>query len=261
MSKSVYLQGFAWDEKSSFLRGPRLAPPLIRQYLWSDSSNRYSELGEDITPPRLIDEGDTTPESYMDMEGFTSRKLGLGGPLITLGGDHSITYPVVKAVSKKYPKLDILHIDAHTDLYADFEGDPYSHACPFARIMEGGHAQRLVQVGIRTLTPHQQEQADKYGVEILHMRDQASWQLPKFENPVYLSLDIDGIDPAFAPGVSHHEPGGLTTRQVLDIIHHLDGELIGADVVEYNPEQDVQGITGALAAKLVKEIAGKLLSQ
>ena len=127
--------------------------------------------------------------------------------------------------------------------------------------MEQGLADRLVQVGIRTLNPHQAEQAEKYGVEIHPMRGLDLARVPRsFANPLYLSLDLDGIDPAFAPGVSHHEPGGLTTRQVIELIQGLDAEIVGADIVEYNPLRDFQNMTAFLAAKLLKEIAAKMMA-
>jgi arginase len=125
--------------------------------------------------------------------------------------------------------------------------------------MEQGLAERLVQVGIRTLNTHQAEQAKKYGVEIHPMRGLDLAEVPKsFNNPLYISLDLDGIDPAFAPGVSHHEPGGLTTRQVIELIQRIDTEVVGADIVEYNPLRDFQDTTAFVAAKLLKEIAAKL---
>jgi arginase len=117
-----------------------------------------------------------------------------------------------------------------------------------------------VQVGIRTLNAHQRRQAERFGVEIIDMRAWDAGMRPRVEGAVYLSLDLDGLDPAFAPGVSHREPGGLSTRDVLGLIHGLDGRLVGADVVEYNPRQDVGGVTAILAAKLVKEIAGRMLA-
>ena len=157
-----------------------------------------------------------------------------------------------------YPKLDILQIDAHADLYDEFEGDQYSHACPFARIMENGLAERLIQVGIRTLNPHQAEQAEKFKVEIHQMKNLDLSKITKFENPLYISLDMDGFDPAFAPGVSHYEPGGLSTRQVLDLIQNINAEVIGADIVEYNPKRDFQNMTAFLAAKMIKELLGKM---
>ncbi|MEY4931265.1 MAG: agmatinase, partial [Bacteroidota bacterium] len=181
--------------------------------------------------------------------------------ILSLGGDHSITYPVVKAISKKYGKLNILHIDAHPDLYDHFEGNKFSHACPFARIMEEGLASRLVQVGIRTMNTHQHEQANRFGVEVLEMKNWQAIHHIKFDGPIYISLDMDAIDPAFAPGVSHHEPGGFTTREVLSILQHVQGNVVGADLVEFNPTRDTSGITAMLAAKLFKELLDVLLKE
>lgn len=131
----------------------------------------------------------------------------------------------------------------------------------FARIMEEELAKRLVQVGIRTLNQHQKEQAEKYSVEVHQMKDFDSRQFkPKFDGPVYITFDIDGLDPAFAPGVSHHEPGGLSVREALNIIQDIDVPVIGADIVEYNPSRDINDMTAMVAAKLLKEIAGKMLS-
>lgn len=259
MSKKITLQGILFDKKSSYLRGPALAPPLIRKAYHSTSANYFAENGIEILPEIWDDQGDFEIEDYFDIEKITSKNLVTSKPLITLGGDHSITYPLLKSHYAKYGTVDILHIDAHADLYDDFEGDPYSHACPFARIMEDKLAKRLVQVGIRTLSKHQQEQADRYNVEIIQMKDFNHNRLPQFNNPIYLSLDIDAIDPAFAPGVSHHEPGGLSTRAVLGIIQNINVPILGADIVEYNPTRDTNAMTAMVCAKLLKEIAAKML--
>lgn len=259
MSKKIVLQGILFDEKSSYLRGPALAPPLIRKAYHNESANYFAENGMEILPELWNDKGDFEIKEYFDIEKITSKNLESETPLITLGGDHSITYPLLKAHYKKYGAVDILHIDAHADLYDDFEGDKYSHACPFARIMENKLANRLVQIGIRTLSKHQAAQADKFGTEIIQMKDFDSNQLPKFKNAIYLSLDVDGLDPAFAPGVSHHEPGGLSTREVLNIIQNINVPIIGADIVEYNPTRDINDMTAMVSAKLLKEIAAKIL--
>ena len=260
MSKKISLQGILFDEKSSYLRGPALAPPLIRKAYHSESANYFAENGMEILPELWNDKGDFEIKDYFDIEKITSKNLQSGHPLITLGGDHSITYQLLQAHYKKYGAVTILHIDAHADLYDNFEGDKYSHACPFARIMENKLANRLVQIGIRTLSKHQAEQADKFGVEIIQKKDFDSHLLPVFKNPIYLSLDIDGLDPAFAPGVSHHEPGGLTTREVLKIIQSINVPIIGADIVEYNPTRDQNEMTAMVSAKLLKEIAAKMLA-
>lgn len=259
MSEKITLQGILFDEKSSYLKGSALAPPLIRKAYHNDSANYFAENGMEIHPDIWNDLGDFEINEYFDIEKITSKNLNQKQAFITLGGDHSITYPILKAFNTIYGAVDILHIDAHGDLYDEFEGDKHSHACPFARIMENKLANRLVQVGIRTLSAHQKEQADKYKVEIIQMKDFDLSKLPIFENPIYLSLDIDSLDPAFAPGVSHHEPGGLSTREVLHIIQNINVPILGADIVEYNPTRDINDMTAMVSAKLLKEIAAKML--
>ncbi|WP_233268429.1 agmatinase [Cellulophaga sp. L1A9] len=240
-------------------KGPRLAPPIIREVLNCGSANMYTENLISIENAAIEDKGDFEILDYFDIEKITNKHLDTGAKILSLGGDHSITFPIIKAHHEKYPKLDILHIDAHCDLYNDYEGDSYSHACPFARIMENGFAVKLVQVGIRTLNPHQAEQAERFKVEIHQMKDLDLSKIPKFKNPLYISLDMDGFDPAYAPGVSHHEPGGLTSRQVINLIQSIDTEVVGADIVEYNPPKDFQKMTAFLAAKMMKEILGKMM--
>mmetsp|Transcript_20286 Transcript_20286/g.22552 ORF Transcript_20286/g.22552 Transcript_20286/m.22552 type:complete len:272 (-) Transcript_20286:17-832(-) len=188
------------------------------------------------------------------------------GPLCTLGGDHYITYPVFEALKHKHPNDDIhiVHFDAHSDLYALFDGNPFSHASPFARIMEGKLAKSLTQIGLRTLTDHQRDQIAKHNVKGFEMKDledksdlyQHLKGLANGKNDkVYISIDLDVLDPAFAPGVSHYEPGGMTTREVMNCIHKLvHKRLIGGDVVEYNPNRDTNAVTAMVAAKFVKEI-------
>jgi agmatinase len=257
----IIIQGIKFDKKSSYQKGSKLAPPLIREALNCGSLNLFAENGTSIENPDVEDKGDFEISEYFNIEEITKNHLDLNSKIITLGGDHSITFPIIKAHHKKYPKLDILHIDAHSDLYDSYQGDKYSHACPFARIMENRFAIRLVQVGIRTLNTHQAEQAKKYKVEIHQMKNLDLSTITKFENPLYISLDMDGFDPAFAPGVSHHEPGGLTSRQVIGLIQSIDAEVIGADIVEYNPNRDFQNMTAFLAAKMMKEIIGKMMQK
>ena len=258
--KDIIIQGIPYDDKSSFLEGAAEAPEVIREVYHSDASNYFAENGVDTKSDMVVDVGDSEIVEYFEIEQVTRNNLKKGR-VIVLGGDHSISYPVIKAFDSVYPELDILHFDAHTDLYEDFDGDRYSHACPFARVMEGGHAERLVQVGIRTLSDHQREQVDKFGVEVIEMKDFAVDKIPQFENPLYISIDMDAFDPAFAPGVSHQEPGGLSSRQVIDVIASLNAKIVGADIVEFNPTRDISEITGALAAKLLKELLGKMIAQ
>ena len=256
--------GVPFDANSSFRRGPALAPARIREGLHSESSNLWTENGVDLgATPAWRDVGDLdlpeTGTAFLEIERAVDRLLSRDLRVITLGGDHSITYPILRAYAKAHPGLSILQLDAHPDTYDELDGNRYSHASPFARIMEEGLARRLVQTGIRTMTGHQREQAERFGIEVIEMRDWKRVREIVFTGPVYLSLDLDCLDPAFAPGVSHYEPGGLSTRDVLGVIQGLTGNLVGADVVEYNPERDPQGITSMVAAKLLKEILGRML--
>jgi arginase len=257
------LLGVPWDESSSFLRGAAGAPPLIRAALRCESSNAWGEEGTELTPVNLADAGDVPPASGADMreriEAAIADLLGRGLSPISLGGDHAITYPILRAAARKFPRLALLHFDAHPDLYDEFQGDRFSHACPFARIMEEGLAQRLVQVGIRTVNRHQREQAARFGVEMIEMRNWRDDFDPAFDGPVYITFDMDGLDPAYAPGVSHREPGGLSTRQAIDLIHRVRTPIVGADIVEFNPAQDVSGLTAMVCGRLLKEIAAQML--
>ena len=222
----------------------------------------YSEDGTLVDDSLVWDAGDLAFSAWEDAFSYIENKidevLEQGCRPIILGGDHSITYPVMKAFSKRYTDLSILHIDAHPDLYDVFEDDKLSHACPFARILENGLAKRLVQVGVRTMVPHQREQAERFGVDVMDMRTWGKGKKLVFSGPVYISLDIDALDPAFAPGVSHREPGGLSTRQVIDIIQSVKGSIVGADIVEFNPSRDIPGMTDMVCAKLLKEIAARM---
>jgi len=256
--------GIPFDEFSSFLHGPEKAPALIRAAYHSDSANYFAESGNDLkNHSGWIDTGDlqlpSGVEAISAIESGIQNLLLTNDKILTLGGDHSITYPVVKAITKKYGKLNVLHLDAHPDLYDNFEGNRFSHACPFARIMEEGLASRLVQVGIRTMSAHQREQANRFNVEVFEMKNWEAFKQVTFEGPVYISLDMDAIDPAFAPGVSHHEPGGFTSREIISILQNLKGNVISADLVEFNPDRDPSGITAMLAAKLYKELLDVLL--
>jgi arginase len=259
------LIGLPYDASSSYLRGPAEAPPVIRAALQSTHWNTWTERGQDLSVPgALTDAGDLllppAVEARDQIEAGIVALLAGGWRPLALGGDHSVTYPILRAVSRSYPSLTILHIDAHPDLYDEFEGDRFSHACPFARIMEEGLARRLVQVGIRTINPHQRSQADRFGVEVIDMRAWEAGSRPTVDGHVYLSVDLDGLDPAYAPGVSHRDPGGLSVREVLTLVQDSAGTLVGADVVEYNPSQDFGGVTATVAAKIVKEVAGRMLA-
>ena len=256
----IQLIGLPTDSHSSFLRGPAQAPARIRAALGSDHGNMATELGAELgIDIHLEDLGDLqleeTPADFDRIRAAASAAAVAGTTPIFLGGDHMVTYPVIAGLAEVHGPVNILHFDAHPDLYDDFEGDPLSHASPFARIMERGLAKRLVQVGIRTLNGHCRDQAKRFGVEMVEMRNFMSDAVEIPPAPLYISIDMDALDPAFAPGVSHHEPGGLSVREILSVLQRIEGPIVGADVVELNPTRDINGMTAVVAAKLVKELA------
>ncbi len=265
--QKIYLLGLPQDNNSSFLAGPALAPQRIREAFHSSSANLFTETGFDLNDSSFWhDAGDVVLDGLGGIAAFTTIKQKVaelikgGGQVLSIGGDHSVSYPVISAHLETCPDLNILHIDAHPDLYENMQDNHYSHASPFARLMETGRVKRLVQVGIRTLNRHQREQSERYNVETHEMRDLSGLSSISFAGPVYLSLDLDALDPAFAPGVSHYEPGGLSTRDVLHLIHGFGGKLIGADVVELNPLRDPADITAMVAAKICKELLGRMIT-
>ena len=253
------LIGLPTDRNSSFLRGSARGPAAIRSALLSDSSNASAENGMELgVDVRLLDRGDvelTEAEGDDRLIEEAVRAATTAGTLpIALGGDHSITYPIVRALAAIHGPLQILHFDAHPDLYESFQGNRRWHASPFARIMEERLASRLLQIGIRTLNAHQREQARRFGVQMIEMRALDTTPVPVLAAPLYVTIDLDGLDPAFAPGVSHHEPGGLSVRELLRALEMQRAPLVGADIVELNPDRDVQGMTAMVAAKLVREL-------
>jgi len=260
------LLGIPFDANSSYLRGTAGAPAKIREALRGEASNSWSETFVNIGETGAYgDEGDLALKEDGTAFGVIEEAVGdllkKSEKPVSLGGDHSITYPVVKAFAKHFPELTIVHFDAHPDLYDEFEGNRLSHACPFARIMEERLAKRLVQVGIRTLNGPQQKQAVKYGVEVVEMKHlPVIERLKSVRGPVYITFDLDVLDPAFAPGVSHREPGGMSAREAIAHLHAIGGTLVGADLVEYNPVQDIAGLTATVAGKILKEILGKMIA-
>src|SRR6201993_5371391 len=258
------LLGIAFDGQSSYLRGAAEAPAKIREALACDASNHWTETGVDLGAAGAYEDGGDL--KFLEQDAFAEIEHGVdeivrqGKRPVCLGGDHSITYPIVKAMARKYSGLTIFHFDAHPDLYDEFEGNRLSHACPFARIMEAGLAKRLVQVGIRTINRHQREQAQKFGGEVVEMPGLPAYKELRAAGPVYITFDMDVLDPAFAPGISHREPGGMSVREALAHLHAIKGEIVGADLVELNPVRDVDGMTATVAAKILKEILGKMIA-
>lgn len=262
---NICIIGMPFDHQSSYRPGCAMAPARIREAFFSPSANLWTETGLNLGDMRHLKDLGDMPASCDSgvnpaITTLVEQVLDRQARPVVLGGDHAVTYPIMQAVGKRYENLTILHLDAHPDLYDELGGNRLSHACPFARIMEENLAAGLVQIGIRTINGHQREQASKYGVTVYDMCQGNQWENRlNFNGPVYLSLDLDCLDPAFAPGVSHYEPGGMTTREVIRVIHQIRGNLVGADIVEYNPDRDYLSLTAMVASKLLREILGHMI--
>ncbi len=261
----IALIGLPTDINSSFERGAANGPAAIRNALWSDRGNMACENGLEIGVDIIVeDQGnlaltEDTPSDDACIRNAVTAAIGASQLPILLGGDHAVTFPILQAIAAEHGPVNILHFDAHPDLYHDFAGNPRSHASPFARIMEAGLAKRLVQVGIRTLTSQCRDQANRFGVEIISMAGFVPSLVPVLEGATYVTIDLDGIDPSEAPGVTHPEPGGLTVREVLAVLRRQTAPIIGADVVELNPARDIGDVTAILAAKLVRELGSQMV--
>ena len=262
----IKLIGIPFDANSSFLKGPALAPARIRMMEVEGSANCYAENGLEVKAGINYDDcGDILFNTTHSASGFAliqqtiAAQLMGDNKIISLGGDHSVSYPLIDAFTKVHSGLHVLHLDAHADLYENFDDNPYSHASPFARILEQGKIASLTQVGIRTLNTHQRQQAKRYAVKVVEMNNFNYSFIEKLQSPLYISVDLDVLDPAFAPGVSHHEPGGISTRDLLSIIQLIQATILGADIVEYNPVRDINNMTAMVAYKVLKELVAKMV--
>ena len=264
-NKKISIRSYPTDINSSFLRGSSKAPPKIMEAFNSESTNKFSENGLNLGEKKIWSyyDSSTIPsgeKGFQLIRNSIKNDLDKNYQCISLGGDHSITYPIIDAYHDYFKNLNILHFDAHPDLYDNFDNNPFSHASPFARILEKKLSKKLIQIGIRTMNKEQQGQVDRFKVQVIDMLNFDPNIKLQFNGPVYISIDLDGLDPAFAPGVSHPEPGGLSTRDILQIISNIDVDVVGGDIVEYNPKKDLNNITAITAAKLLKELMGKMLN-
>ena len=262
---NLYVVGVPWDRSSSYRRGASLGPEAIRKATSGELYNSFTENLVNLAEHwRYGDLGDVTAESYPELVKKVEKTVARhynGELFLFLGGDHSITYATVRAVKRASGKgFGLLYFDAHPDLYPEYNGDPYSHACPVRRIVEEGlvKGENVVQIGIRAPTREQLKFAEEHGITIVSAAD--VWRGKEIEVPfgrAYLSFDMDVLDPAFAPGVGNPEPAGLSTRELVEIIKALDVEIIAFDVVELNPKYDLAGITAFAAAKIIREVLGR----
>ncbi len=260
--------GLPCDMQSTFRRGSAEGPSRIRLAYDGRCYNATTELGADLAG-RVSDVGDWLPGGSWEetREDYCLRAeeilVGEAVPFFA-GGDHAVTMPLVEALAVLEEPVHVVQLDAHPDLYPEFEGDRWSHACVGARILEMEHVASLTQIGVRTLNQAQLAVARRHAgrLTILEARDVPFRPSDLSHIPdgaaVYLTVDIDAFDPAYAPGVSHPVPGGISPRQALALIQEAPWRLVGMDVVEVNPSADQGDRTAVLAARLLHEAMGRV---
>jgi arginase len=262
-SARVIAIGLPTYKNSSYLHSSLDAPALLAAAIHREEANPYTETGVDFGSSEVFaylgDLALETDDEFEIIRSVSAAAFRSGKRPIFIGGDHSVTYPIVAGMHDALGPVTLIHFDAHPDLYDNLQDNPLSHASPFARIMEQGLAKELWQYGIRTLHPHQVEQVKRFGVHCNEMRHHKQWPMPRIEGPVYVSIDLDALDPAFAPGVSHYEPGGMSVRDILDIVQSINAPIVGADIVELNPSRDIQTMTAIAGGKLLREVGGMML--
>lgn len=223
---------------------------------------RIGDAG-DVPFTRLYDPAD----AHDDIQRFFDSLHAAGVMALAAGGDHSVTLPILRAVASERP-VGLIHIDAHTDTWDEFMGSRYSHGAPFRRAVEEGLIDpgRTVQIGIRGAqnSPEGWDYSESTGMRVLYMHEVERLGIDAVveearrvvgDGPIYLSFDIDSVDPAFAPGTGTPEVGGFTTRECLDLVRGLRGlPIVGADVVEVAPPFDPGGGTALVAATVMYEL-------
>lgn len=266
--------GVPFDIGTSNRSGARFGPRqirtescLIRPYNMATRAAPFDSL-------QVADIGDvaTNPYNLQDsikrIEVFYDDILKHPCKPLTLGGDHTIALPILRALQRKHGPLGVVHVDAHADINDAMFGEPVAHGTPFRRAIaeELIEPKRMVQIGLRA-TGYEAEDFDwprDQGVRVVQAEECWYQSLaPLMEEvreqlgpgPVYITFDIDGIDPAFAPGTGTPEVGGLTTPQALEVIRGCHGlDIVGGDLVEVSPPYDPSGNTSLLAANLLFEM-------
>jgi agmatinase/guanidinopropionase len=273
----VALFGIPYDGAVSYRPGARFAPTLVREVSSLGRGFHMSRGFSVFDKLRVADIGDcpTVPidqaQTYERIEKFVDSLLATNKKFISIGGDHSTTLPVLRALKRKYREpVNFIHFDAHLDTYPAAWGCEYHHGAFARHAVEEGlvNAGHMLQVGIRGPLAAAEDLAfvKKHNVTVLTVDDirekplsETLKALPVFKGPTYISFDIDCLDPAYAPGTGTPVPGGLTTYETQRILRALKIEnLIGADIVEVCPPYDSSQITGLAAVDTMFELLALL---
>ena len=267
----VALFGIPMDLGVTNRSGARFGPRAVRTIERVGPYNHALEVAP-LAQIKCADIGDVPfhsrfdlDQSISDIEAFSRDVVATGARLLSVGGDHSVTYPILKAIGAKKP-VGLVHIDAHCDTGGDFEGEKFHHGGPFRHAVLSGvlDPERTIQIGIRGSAEYLWEFSYESGMTVIHVEDFAAMGVDAViakcrevlaGQPFYISIDVDGFDPSFAPGTGTPEIGGLTPREVQMLLHGLKGlEIAGGDVVEVAPQYDATTNTAHLGAQMLFEI-------
>ena len=259
--------GYPFDGTACFRKGAADGPEAIRHHSHNFES-WLNELGLDLRDVPTHDWGDV--ETVADQEANNSAiseivdRIGAAGKFpVGLGGEHSLTPPAVAALKQHYPNLTVVILDAHLDYRDGYQGAKWSHAATTRRVSEIVGVECVRVIGVRSLSREEQQAAREDDLSYIEagwadLREHLSDIVDALDGPLYLSLDMDAIDPAFAPGVGTPEPFGMTPYEVLQVLNFLSDRLVGFDCVETCPPAD-NGNTAALAARLVRHALGAVV--
>ncbi len=255
--------GVPFDGTSCFRKGSRHAPQEIRNQSYNFET--YSrQFDVDLRDVGIHDAGDLEVGGRIDdtlemIQVHASKFFDDGKIPVMLGGEHSLTLPFVSACKKKYPDMGFVVLDAHMDMRSEYEGERNSHACISRHVIEN-MTKKYASIGIRSGAREEYEYVRQNGVKVFSAEDVFSSGIESavkeirdsIKGPIYLSIDMDAIDPAYAPALGTPEPYGLTPRDVRTVISCLAPDIVGFDLVEIAPAYD-SGNTALLGAKLVRD--------
>jgi agmatinase len=251
----VVVLGLPYDRTSSFIPGSRFGPQYIRQC--ADNVEDYSPYqNKSLSDLRICDLGDIQfySEDWLGQIEDEVAKIADGTKLpVFLGGEHTITPSIVRAMKKKHERFSLVQFDAHCDLRDEYLGEKDCHATAMRRAIDAIGIDSVFQFGIRSGTKEEFEQAKNlYKYEVY---EPLAKNLDNIEEPVYISIDIDVLDPGVLPAVSTPEPGGISYRELVDsLLLFKNKKIIGADIVEYNPLAASPYASGSAVAEVLREL-------
>jgi agmatinase len=269
----IALLGIPFDGGTTYRPGPRFGPRHVRQQSaiirpWNPvlkvnpfAKFRIADYGDFSVNPLSIE------DTFQRVEAQMTTVLDAGARPVSVGGDHSLSLPLLRAIAKKHGPVSVIQFDAHNDLWDEYFGSKYSHGTPFRRAIEEGLIREgsFLQVGLRgqVYSEHDFDFARKHKVRMITSEEFHARGMPLFlkqlaafrGKPIYITLDIDCVDPAYAPGTGTPQVGGFTSFQILELVRALKGlNIVGCDLVEVSPPYDSAEITSLLAANLLHEL-------